>query len=71
MRTYTGRGTLAAALRIIHTEVLYVLGVWQWFSILQSHADASRAADLGYPKGALPAEEELVGTLLSEHLSEH
>jgi hypothetical protein len=71
MRTYTGRGTLTAALRIIHTEVLYVLGVWQWFSILHSHADASRVADLGYLKGALPAGEELVGTLLSEHLPEH
>jgi hypothetical protein len=51
-------------------EMLYVPGVWQWLSIFCSQADATRA-DLGYSKGALLAEGELVGTLPSEHLMKH
>jgi hypothetical protein len=71
MTTYTGRDSLAAALRIKLTELFYVRGVWQWFSILHSQADASGVANLGYPEGALPARGELVGTLPIEHPSEH
>jgi hypothetical protein len=52
-------------------EVLYVPKIWQWFSILRSQVDISRAVDLGYLKGALPAGGELVGTLPSEHPLEH
>jgi hypothetical protein len=52
-------------------DVLYVLGVRQWFSILHSQEDSSRVADMGYPEGALPIGGDLVGTLLSEHPSEH
>jgi hypothetical protein len=66
-----GRGILVATLSIKLMEVFYVPRVWQWISILRSQADASRATDLGYPEGALPARGELVGTLLSEHPLKH
>jgi hypothetical protein len=71
MTTYTGRGGLAAVLRIKLTKVFYGPGVWQYFSILHSQADASKVADLGYLEGALPARGELVGTFPSEHPPEH
>jgi hypothetical protein len=51
--------------------VLCVSWIRQWFSILRSQADTSRAAELSHSKGALPAGGELVSTLLSEHPSEH
>jgi hypothetical protein len=52
-------------------DVLYVPWIRQWFSILRSQVDTSKAADLGHSKGALPAGGELVSTLLSEHPPEH
>jgi hypothetical protein len=67
MTTYTGRGGLATALRIKLMEVLSIPRIWQWFSILHSQVDTSMVADLGYSEGALPAREDLVSTLLSEH----
>jgi hypothetical protein len=36
-------------------KVLYVPRVWHWFPILRSHAEASRLAYLGYPKGTFLA----------------
>jgi hypothetical protein len=51
--------------------VLYVLWVVQWFSILLSQADTSRAAYLGHAEGALPAEGELVSSFSNEHPPEH
>jgi uncharacterized membrane protein YphA (DoxX/SURF4 family) len=71
MTTYTGRASLATALRIKLMEVFYVLGVQKWFSILHSQTDASGAVDLGYPKGSLLAGGELVGTLPCEHPPKH
>jgi hypothetical protein len=71
MTTYIGRSGLAAALRVKLTKVLYVPWISQWFSILHSQADASKAADLGYPERALIAGGELVGTLPSEHPLKH
>jgi hypothetical protein len=71
MRTSIERSGLTTILRVKLIEVLHVSWIWQWFSILHSQADASRAADLGYPKGALPAVGELTGTLPSEHPWEH
>jgi hypothetical protein len=69
--TYIRKGDLTAILRIKLTDVLYALWIRQWFSILHSQADTSRATDLGHLKGALPAGGELVSTVLSEHPSEH
>jgi hypothetical protein len=69
--TYTRRGDLTAILRIKLPEVLYVLWIRQWFSILRSQADTSRATDLGHSEGALPVEGELVSTLSGEHPPEH
>jgi hypothetical protein len=43
----------------------------QWFSILRSQADTSRAAYLGHAEGALQVGRELVSSFSSEHLSEH
>jgi hypothetical protein len=61
--TYTARGGLTVVLRIKLTEVLYVSWIRQWFSILRSKTDTSRAADLGHSKWALLAGGELVSTL--------
>jgi hypothetical protein len=58
-------------LRIKLTEVLYVPWISQWFSILRSQVDTSRATDLGHSEGALPVGGELVSTLSSEHPLEH
>jgi hypothetical protein len=52
-------------------EVLYVPWVVQWFSILRSQEDTSRATYLGHAKGALPDGGELVSSFSSEHSSEH
>jgi hypothetical protein len=52
-------------------EVLYLPRIWQWFSILHSQADASRATDLSYLEGAIPTGGELVGTILGKHSPEH
>jgi hypothetical protein len=41
-------------------DVLYVPWIRQWFSILCSQVDKSKAADLGHLKGALPARESLL-----------
>jgi hypothetical protein len=69
--TYTRSCSLATVLRIKLTKVLYVPWVMQWFSILRSQADTSRAAYLGHAEGALPAEGELVSSFSSEHPTEH
>jgi hypothetical protein len=69
--TYTKRGSLTIVLRIKLMEVLYVSWIRQWFSILRSQADTSRATDLGHSEGALPTTGELVSTPSSEHLLEH
>jgi hypothetical protein len=71
MATYTGRGGLTTTLSIKIMEVFYVPRVCQWFSILRSQVDTSRAVDLGHLKGSLLAGGELVGTPLSEDLPEH
>jgi hypothetical protein len=71
MTTYTGRSGLTTILRVKLTEVLYVLRVWHWFSILRSQADTSRTTYLGYLEGTLPVGGELVGTLLGKHVSKH
>jgi hypothetical protein len=52
-------------------DVLYISWIRQWFSILRSQADTSKAVDLGHSEGALPVGGELVSTLSSEHPSEH
>jgi hypothetical protein len=71
MTTYTGRSGLAAALRVKLMEVLYLPRICPWFSILNSQADASRAANLSYLEGAIPTGGELVGTLQGKHPPEH
>jgi hypothetical protein len=52
-------------------EVLYVPWVVQWFSILCSQADTSRAAYLGHVEGALSTGGEIVSSFSSEHPPEH
>jgi hypothetical protein len=52
-------------------DVLYVSWVVQWFSILHSQVDTSRATYLCYAEGAFPTGGELVSSFLSEHLPEH
>jgi hypothetical protein len=69
--TYTRRGGLATVLRIKLTDVIFVIWIRQWFSILRSQLDISRVVDLGHLEWALRAEGELVSTLLSEHPPEH
>jgi hypothetical protein len=71
MTTYMGRGGLATVLSIKLMKVFYLSRVRQGFSILRSQVDASRAVDLGYSEASLPTGGDLVGTLLSEHPSEH
>jgi hypothetical protein len=48
-------------------EVLYVLWVWHWFSLLRCQADASRSAHLGYSVGTFPAGGKFVHALLAKH----
>jgi hypothetical protein len=43
----------------------------QWFSIIRSQVDTSRAAYLGHAEGALPARGELVSSFSSENPPEH
>jgi hypothetical protein len=71
MTTYIGMNDPATELRIKLMEVLYVPRVRQWFSILRSQADASKAVDLCHPEGTLPTGGEFVGTLPREHRPEH
>jgi hypothetical protein len=71
MTTYTGKSDLAAALRVKHTEDLYVLRIWQWCSILHCQADASRAVDLCYPEGTLPVGGEFVCAFTGEYAPKH
>jgi hypothetical protein len=59
--------SLATALRIKLTEVLYVPWVWHWFSLLCCQADASRSAQLGYPVGTFPATGKFVHELPAKH----
>jgi hypothetical protein len=44
---YRGMSSLATALRIKLTEVLYVPRAWHWFSLLRCQVDTSRSAHLG------------------------
>jgi hypothetical protein len=69
--SYTGRDDLTAVLSIKPIVVLYVPWIRQWFFILCSQVDTSRAADLGHLEGDLPARGEIVSTLSSEHPPEH
>jgi hypothetical protein len=52
--------SLATALRIKLSEVLYVPWPWHWFSLLRSQVDTSRLAHLGYPEGTFPAREKFI-----------
>jgi hypothetical protein len=47
--------SLTAILSIKLMKVIYVPRAWHWFPILRSHAEASRLAYLGYPKGTFLA----------------
>jgi hypothetical protein len=51
---YRGMSSLATALRIKLTDVLYVPWAWHWFALLCSQADTSRSTHLGYPEGTFP-----------------
>jgi hypothetical protein len=59
-----------AVLRVELIEVLYAPMIWQWCSILRSRADASRAADLGYPKGTLPTGGECARAFMGKYALE-
>jgi hypothetical protein len=59
--------SLAIALRIKLTDVLYVPWAWHWFALLCSQADTSRSARLGYPKGTFPAVGKFVHALPVKH----
>jgi hypothetical protein len=59
--------SLATALRIKLTEVLYVPWAWHWFSLLRCQADTSRSAHLGYPVGTFPAGGTFVHALPAKH----
>jgi hypothetical protein len=62
--------SLATALRIKLTEVLYVPRAWHRFSLLRSQADTSRSAHLGYLEGTFPAGGKFVHALSVKHLPE-
>jgi hypothetical protein len=64
---YRGMSSLATALRIKLTEVLYVPRAWHWFSLLRSQADTSRSAHLSYPEGTFPAGGKFVHVLPVKH----
>jgi hypothetical protein len=59
--------SLATALRIKHTEVLYVPWVWHWFYLLRCQADTSRSAHLDYPVGTFPVGGKFVHALPAKH----
>jgi hypothetical protein len=59
--------SLATALSIKLTQVLYVPWAWHQFSLLHSHADTSRLAHLGYPEGTFPVRGKLVHALPIKH----
>jgi hypothetical protein len=59
--------SLATALRIKLTEVLYVPRAWHQFSILYSQADTSRSAHLGYSEGTFLAGGKFVHALPVKH----
>jgi hypothetical protein len=65
--TMEGMTSLATALRIKLTEVLYVPWAWHWFSLLRCQADTSRSAHLGYPVGTFPAGGKFVHALPAMH----
>jgi hypothetical protein len=71
MTIYTGKNGLVAALGIKLTEVLYVLWIWQWCSILRSQVDTSRLTNLCHPKRTLPVGGELVCAFKRKYASEH
>jgi hypothetical protein len=62
--------SLATALRIKLTYVLYIPWVWHWFSLLHCQADASRSAHLGYPVGTFPVGGKFVHALPVNHTPE-
>jgi hypothetical protein len=62
--------SLATALRIKLTEVLYVPRAWHRFSLLRSQADTSRSAHLGYLEGTFPIGGKFVHALSVKHLPE-
>jgi hypothetical protein len=59
--------SLAIALRIKLTEVLYVPWAWHWFSLLHSQTDTSRSAHLGYPEGTFLTGGKFVHALPVKH----
>jgi hypothetical protein len=59
--------SLATALRIKLTEVLYIPWAWHWFSLLHCQADTSRSAHLGYPIGTFLAGGKFVHALPAKH----
>jgi hypothetical protein len=65
--TIRGMSSLATALRIKLTEVLYVSWAWHWFSLLRCQADTSMLAHLGYPVGTFPTGGKFVHALLAKH----
>jgi hypothetical protein len=71
MTTYIGKSDPTAALRVKLMEVLYVSRIWQWCSILHCQVDASRAVDLCYTEGTLPAGEEFICAYTGEYTPEH
>jgi hypothetical protein len=59
--------SLATALRIKLTEVLYVPWAWHWFSLLRSQADTSKPTHLGYSEGTFPIGEKFVHVFPVKH----
>jgi hypothetical protein len=59
--------SLAAALSIKLTEVLYVPWAWHWLSLLCNQVNASRSAHLRYPKVTFQAGEKFVHALPVKH----
>ena len=59
------------SLRVELTEVFNVPWVGQRCAVLRSQAEASRPANLVYPKGSLPAGGEFVTSFAVEHASEY
>jgi hypothetical protein len=59
--------SLAVALSIKLTEVLYVPWAWHWFSLLRSQANASRSTRLGYPEGTFLTGGKLIHALPVKH----
>jgi hypothetical protein len=59
--------SLATALSIKFTDVLYVPWAWHWFFLLRSQADASTSAHLGYPEGTFSTGGKIVHALPVKH----